>query len=59
MLPLVISVNAQRNNLPCTSPNGITTEDPLPHALELTGDGCVLSRGTYVTEVARETTDDN
>lgn len=34
-------------------------EDALPTIVELGGDGQVLARGTKVTEVHSETTDDN
>lgn len=58
-LPFVISVSSQPINSP-TSPYGeFTLEDPLPSVLELSRDGNVLSHGTRLTEVNRETTDDN
>lgn len=36
-----------------------TSQDPLPAALGHDADGYILSRETYVTDVKRETTDDN
>lgn len=36
-----------------------TSEEPLPAILETGPSGCLLSRETRLTEVRRETTDDN
>ena len=36
----------------------ITTEDPLPSAVDVDGAGIVIARVTRITEVKPETTDD-
>jgi hypothetical protein len=58
LLPFVIHATGLAS-LPKAPRNSLTTEDPLPSVLELTGDGYVLSIATRLTAVSRETTDDN
>jgi hypothetical protein len=37
----------------------LASEDPLPSVVDINSGGYVLSHGTRLTEVGRETTDDN
>jgi hypothetical protein len=58
MLPFVILATGLTSP-PKPSCDSFTTEDPLPSVVKLAEDGYVLSTTTRLTEVSRETTDDN
>ena len=46
--------------IPCNSAgcDEVTTDDPLPAIVEMTGDGLARERATRLTDVSHETTDD-
>ena len=56
-LPLILRVSGAQLVSAHSSPYG--EEDALPTVVELSTDGFFVSRGTKVTEVHQETTDDS
>lgn len=57
-IPLMLAFERQRG---CAARDSDcpTMEDPLPATIETSGGGYALSRASRLTEVQRETTDDN
>jgi hypothetical protein len=58
MFPFVIK-EAGINSLRGTTCNEQTADDPMPSVLDTSAEGYVLSGATRLTEVGRESTDDN
>lgn len=59
-LPFLIGLLSSKNSVsPSLAPCYLTMEEPLPAVIAVTSDGYVTSQSTRMTEVARETTDDN
>ena len=57
--PLIVALaQAHDSSLPFHI-DQLTDGDTLPAVLDQSGDGYVISRQTYITDVALETTDDN
>mgnify|MGYP000051762934 FL=1 len=57
-IPLLLALQRESDGLTRDS-DCPTMDDPLPAVVETSTGGYVLSRSTRVTEVKRETTDDN
>jgi hypothetical protein len=57
-LPLVLQSSRPSSGQDHPGIDAATSEDPLPAVLESTADGYILARGTTVTDVRHETTDD-
>jgi hypothetical protein len=57
-IPLVLQLSRPLIGQDRPGIDAVTCEDPLPAVLESTADGYILARGTTVTDVRHETTDD-
>jgi hypothetical protein len=57
-IPLVLKLSRPLIDQDRAGIDAVTCEDPLPAILESTADGYILARGTTVTDVRHETTDD-
>jgi hypothetical protein len=57
-LPFVLRVSKRSSGLDHPGLDVLTTDDPLPAALELTTDQYIIARATLFTDVKHETTDD-